>query len=127
MMSVIRYAILIGLFVSAQIQARETPFNSDDADLLLQSCREVVEIYDRKDRLDKYATFHTSTAEALRAGYCIGVLVQYGRQSKSCYSSRYNSSNWFELAKAIASLSFGEKEVERIQVSTLLERVYCNG
>ncbi|MDX1282965.1 hypothetical protein [Shewanella colwelliana] len=126
-MKVIKYLVFTGLILSCSPQAKESPFRADDAELLQQSCREVIEIFDRKDQAGKYAALHTSMAEAMRAGYCIGVLQQYRKQSHSCYSSRYRRSNWFEMAKAIASLSIGLDELEGMQVSTLLEKVYCNG
>lgn len=126
-MKVVKYIVFSVLVFSCSLQAKESPFESDDAEFLLQSCRDVVEIFDGKDKTGKYAALHTSMAEAMRAGYCIGVLQQYNKQPHSCYSSRYRSSNWFEMAKAIASFSIGQEEFPRIQVSTLLEKAYCNG
>lgn len=125
-MKVVKYIVFSVLVFSCSLQAKESPFESDDAEFLQQSCRDVVEIFDGKDKAGKYAALHTSMAEAMRAGYCIGVLQQYNKQPHSCYSSRYRSSNWFEMAKAIASFSIGQEEFPRIRVSTLLEKAYCN-
>lgn len=119
--------ICICLIVSASLQAKEAPFNGNDAEFLQNACRDVVEIFDRKGQPGSYAALHTSMAEAMRAGYCIGVLQQYSQQSHRCYSSKYRRSNWFDMAKAIASFSIGQEEFHRIQVSTLLEKAYCNG
>jgi hypothetical protein len=127
MKTVLNSLVFIGLIFSGSMQAKESPFESDDAEFLQQSCRDVVEIFDGKGKAGKYAALHTSMAEAMRAGYCIGVLQQYSQQSHTCYSSRYRRSNWFEMAKAIASFSIGQEEFPRIQVSTLLEKAYCHG
>lgn len=125
-MNIFKYVVFIGLIFSSSLQAKQTPFQTDDAELLQQSCREVVEIFEHKDKVGPYAALHTSMAEAMRAGYCIGVLQQYSQQSHSCYSTRYASSNWFEVAKVISNLSIGAQKLQRLQVSQLLEQVYCN-
>jgi hypothetical protein len=127
MKAILTSLICCCLIISASLQAKETPFQADDAELLQQSCREVIEIFDRKDQAGKYAALHTSMAEAMRAGYCIGVLQQYSQQSHSCHSSRYRRNDWFDMAKAIASFSIGQDEFHRIQVSALLKKAYCNG
>lgn len=126
-MKFLKYIVFIGLMFSCSLQARETPFQADDAELLQQSCREVVEIFERKNKVGPYAALHTSMAEAMRAGYCIGVLQQYSKQSHSCYSSGYGSSNWFEMAKTIANMSMGKEELRRARMSKLLKQAYCNG
>ncbi|USD37975.1 hypothetical protein [Ferrimonas sp. SCSIO 43195] len=113
------------MLVSGSLQAKEMPFGADDAQLLQQSCREVLEIFERKNQAASYAAVHTSLAEAMRAGYCIGVVVQYSQQSHDCYSSRYVRSSWFEMAKAIANESIGEMALKRTDVSALLQRAYC--
>jgi hypothetical protein len=112
------------LIISASLQAKEASFNSNDARFLQQSCRDVVEIFDEKGQPGSYAAFHTSMAEAMRAGYCIGSVQQYSKRPHSCYSS-YGRSNWLDMAKAIAGFSIGQEEFNRIQASTLLKRAYC--
>lgn len=122
-----KLVVLLIFSFSFSLQARETPFQADDAELLQQSCREVVEIFERKDKVGLYAALHTSMAEAMRAGYCIGVLQQYRKQSPTCYPNRYGSSNWFDMAKTIANMSMGISELQQTRVSKLLKQVYCNG
>ncbi|MGI2169228.1 hypothetical protein ACROAE_03355 [Shewanella sp. MF05960] len=126
-MKVIKYIVFIVLVFSYSLQAKESPFESDDVEFLQQSCRDAVEIFDGKGKTGKYAVMHTSMAEAMRAGYCIGVLQQYNKQSHSCNSSRYRRSNWFDMATTIANLSIGADEFRRVSVEQLLEKVYCHG
>ena len=125
-MNVFNYVVFIGLIFSCSLQAKQASFQADDAELLQQSCREVVEIFEHKDKVGPYAALHTSMAEAMRAGYCIGVLQQYSKQSHRCYSTRYASSNWFEMAKVISNLSMGVQELQQLRVSQLLKQAYCN-
>ena len=67
-----------------------------EVELLVQGCSEVEAIYDRKGEKHLYAGITTSVSEALRAGYCKGVIDQY-RRSKGCYQR-----DWVEQAKVIA-------------------------
>lgn len=126
-MKYLKLVVLLIFSFSFSLQAKEAPFQADDVEFLQQSCREVVEIFENKDQSGSYAALHTSMAEAMRAGYCIGVLQQYSKQSHRCYSSGYRSSNWFEMAKTIANISMGKQELRRAQVSKLLKQAYCNG
>ncbi|WP_285163247.1 hypothetical protein [Shewanella goraebulensis] len=121
--------ILISLFCSSflitgVLQAKETSFNSNNAEFLQQSCRDAVELLDNKGQPGTYAAIHTSMAEAMRAGYCIGVVQQYSKASHSCYSS-YGRGNWQGMIKEIASFSIGQDQFNRIMASTLLKRAYC--
>ncbi|TMO79963.1 hypothetical protein CWC16_10200 [Pseudoalteromonas sp. S3776] len=122
--------VTLGLFFStARLEAKEQVFQSDDPVFLQASCAEVIEIFDRKQEPGKYAALHTSVSEAMRAGYCIGVLQQYIKSSPSCKKryGYYKMSNWFDLAQTIANMSFGAKQLERLKASHLLEAAYCNG
>ena len=118
--------VLIGVLFSCSVLSKEPPFKYEDPKFLQQSCQEVVAIFNKKNQPGTYAALHTSMAEAMRAGYCIGVVQQYMKQSPSCYSSIHRNDDWFEMANAIASLSIGEEQFKRIQVSKLLEAVYCD-
>ena len=122
--------VTLGLFFStARLEAKEQVFQSDDPVFLQASCTEVTEIFDRKQEPGKYAALHTSVSEAMRAGYCIGVLQQYIKSSPSCKKryGYYKKSNWFDLAQTIANMSFGAEQLERLKASHLLEAAYCNG
>ena len=126
MRNAVSYLMLAGFFISLSVEGKEPPFKYEDPKFLQQSCQEVVAIFNKKDQPGTYAALHTSMAEAMRAGYCIGVVQQYMKQSPSCYSSIHRNGDWFELTNAIASLSIGEEQFKRIQVSKLLEAVYCD-
>jgi len=122
--------VTLALFFStARLEAKEQVFQPDDSVFLQSSCTEVIEIFDRKQEPGKYAALHTSVSEAMRAGYCIGVLQQYIKSSPSCKKryGYYKKSNWFDLAQTIANMSFGAEQLERLKASHLLEAAYCNG
>ncbi|MDP5142621.1 hypothetical protein ORJ00_07710 [Rheinheimera baltica] len=127
MRSLTNFLMLAGVIVSFTVQSKEQPFKYDDPKFLQKSCLEVVAIFNKKDQPGTYAALHTSMAEAMRAGYCIGVVQQYMQQTQNCYSRRYKNGDWFAMAKSIANVSIGEEQFKRTQVSQLLEDVYCNG
>jgi hypothetical protein len=84
--------------------------DQSQAQLLVEGCAEVGAIYDRRGQQHLYAGVTTSVAEALRAGYCKGVIDQY-RRTNSCYKD-----DWVEQAKAISS------ESDAYSVSQLLSK-----
>ncbi|WP_439147421.1 hypothetical protein [Vibrio sp.] len=63
---------------------------------LIESCVELVNIYDSKNSQRLLAAQTTSLSEGLRAGYCLGVLQQYETSEYGCRS------NWFDRAQFIA-------------------------
>ncbi|MDP5130750.1 MAG: hypothetical protein NWQ54_07685 [Paraglaciecola sp.] len=126
MRSAVSYLMLAGFFISLSVEGKEPPFKYEDPQFLQRSCQEVVEIFNKKEQPGTYAALHTSMAEAMRAGYCIGVVQQYMKQTQNCYSRRYSNGNWFEMANAIARLPIGDEQFKNIQVSQLLEVVYCD-
>ncbi|WP_351078633.1 hypothetical protein [Shewanella sp. CAL98-MNA-CIBAN-0140] len=128
---VFKQITLISLMLCANIfvpaHAKPLPF-SDDAEFLVQACQEAVSVYKSRDEKALLAAVRTSSSEALRAGYCIGVLQQYIRQNSSCGYSRYLRSNWYPIAESIANISFGANAIDpATSSSALLERVYCDG
>ena len=124
-----RYLIGVLLFsasiTSLPVQCKEQQFAYENPRFLQKSCQEVVTIFHRKDQPSTYAALHTSMAEAMRAGYCIGVIQQYMNQTPHCNSGIKRRGDWFEVATAIADLAYGEEQFKSIQVSQLLEMVYC--
>lgn len=82
--------LLAGLLFSAVAQAE-----SNETKLLIQGCAEVQAIYNRRGEKNLFAGLNTSVAEALRAGYCKGVLEQY-RRSSGCYRT-----DWIKQAQQI--------------------------
>jgi hypothetical protein len=125
---ILSLVVLTVFFSTTRLEAKEQVFQSDDPVFLQSSCREVIEIFDRKQEPGKYAALHTSVSEAMRAGYCIGVLQQYIKSSPSCKKRyrHYKKSNWFDLAQIIANMSFGAEQLKGLKASHLLEAVYCN-
>lgn len=116
------------LFCAQNTMAK--PFEPNDVSFLVSSCREVVEIYSKKNEQRFLAAQTTSMSEAMRAGYCIGVVQQYLRNSNNCsgYGYRqFSKGRWFDFASAIANVSFGKNETSRkTSAKRLLKSVYCN-
>lgn len=84
--------LLAGLLCSGFVQAEP-----NEAKLLIQGCAEVEAIYNRRGEKNLFAGINTSVAEALRAGYCKGVLEQYRRDPKvNCWG------DWIGQARRIA-------------------------
>jgi hypothetical protein len=81
----------------------------DEVKVLIQGCAEVETIYDRRGERNLLAGVNTSVAEALRAGYCQGVLKQY-RRANGCYT------DWVDQARRIGSVS----ESKRVSIEQLL-------
>jgi hypothetical protein len=69
---------------------------NDNPEHLIQSCKELVGIYTKRDQQHLLAGLVTSPSEALRAGYCRGVLDEY-RRSSFCAQS-----DWHTQAARIA-------------------------
>lgn len=63
---------------------------------LIESCVELVNIYDSKNSQHLLAAQTTSLSESLRAGYCLGVIEQYAKSEYGCRS------DWYERAQFIA-------------------------
>lgn len=102
-----RIFLLAALLFTGLVQADE-----DEAKLLIKGCAEVATIYDRRGEKNLLAGINTSVAEALRAGYCKGVLEQY-RRSGVCYRT-----DWIEQAQKIGQESGSQK----ISVTQLLRK-----
>jgi len=84
--------LLAGLLCSGLVQAE-----TNETKLLIQGCAEVEAIYNRRGEKNLFAGINTSVAEALRAGYCKGVLEQYRRNPKvNCWG------DWVGQARRIA-------------------------
>jgi hypothetical protein len=88
---------------------------NDDSDHLIQSCQELVEIYARRDQQHLLAGLTTSSSEALRAGYCRGVLDEYRRSGGFCAQS-----DWYAQAARIAEYPAYAEELPPVE--TLLKQ-----
>lgn len=116
----LRSAILGLLILTApQVSfAKEGPFHYRDASLLIQSCQEAVDVFSSHEKTGYLAAYRTSLSEALRAGYCIGVLEQF---SEYCLGN----AGWFENAKRIASLNLTQQESATTTTMDILEEHAC--
>lgn len=88
---------------------------SDEVKTLISSCAEVESIYNRRGEKHLLAGVTTSVAEAMRAGYCKGVLEQYRRTTNGC-----GRVDWVDQAQAIARTATDETS----SINHLLRR-YC--
>lgn len=70
---------------------------------LVDSCVELVHIFDSKNSQRLLAAQTTSLSEGLRAGYCLGVIDQYEKSEHRCRS------DWYERAQFIARESLKER------------------
>lgn len=50
-----------------------------DSDRLVRGCEALVQIYDKQEKSNFLAGFTTSVSDAIRAGYCRGVIDEYLR------------------------------------------------
>jgi len=66
---------------------------------LVESCVELVNIYESKNSQRLLAAQTTSLSEGLRAGYCLGVLTNSADFEYNCRS------DWFRRAEFIATFS----------------------
>ncbi|PHS49970.1 MAG: hypothetical protein COB05_00905 [Marinobacter sp.] len=120
----LRSAILGLLILTApQVSfAKEGPFQYRDASLLIQSCQEAVDVFSSHEKTGYLSAYRTSLSEALRAGYCIGVLEQFSdAYSEYCVGN----AGWFENAKRIASLNLTQQESATTTTMDILEEHAC--
>jgi len=83
---------------------------STDPTRLIESCTELVNIYTRRDELRFAASQLTSLSEAMRAGYCRGVLDEYQRHYEC------KTSDWREQANTIASHAFEQPSAQDVDM-----------
>lgn len=117
--------LLVSILAIHSVNASATSFDSNDGEFLINSCREAIEIF--KNRSDKrlLAAQMTSVSEAMRAGFCIGVLEQY-KKSHSCSHRYLQRSNWYQMAEVIANQPYKIDGYYSISPSIILEKAYCN-
>ncbi|MGV3002728.1 hypothetical protein [Vibrio sp. E150_018] len=70
---------------------------------LVDSCVELVNIYESKNSKHLLAAQTTSLSESLRAGYCLGVIEQYAKSEYGCRS------DWYDRAQFIARESLKDR------------------
>jgi hypothetical protein len=87
---------------------------ADQAYDLIKSCIEAVNIFDDRGENKILVAVSTSLEEALRAGYCRGVIIEYRRQERG----NCERSSWLVQARNIASQPINDFEI--ISVDSLL-------
>jgi len=115
-------AISCALFSTVSV-AKESPFQRDDTQFLVESCREAMELFKGRDEPAGFAAFRTSLSESMRAGYCIGVLKQYARTSNNCY---YEHRDWYGMAEYISAVSDSDITSQYSSPDKLLLKSYCD-
>lgn len=83
---------------------------STDPARLIESCTELVNIYAKRDQLRFAAAQTTSLSEAMRAGYCRGVLDEYQRN----YQCR--TRDWREQANTIAQRAHEQPDAQDVDL-----------
>ncbi|AXS81901.1 hypothetical protein [Marinobacter sp. Arc7-DN-1] len=119
------HSAILGLSILIAPQAlfaKEAPFQYRDANLLVQSCQEAVDVFSSHEKTGYLAAYRTSLSEALRAGYCIGVLEQF---SDAYEEYCEGDAGWFENAKRIASLTLTQRESATTTTFEILEEYAC--
>ena len=108
-------------FLAGLVLLGITPFAAaePDKERLILSCSELVSIYKTQSEKRLQAALTTSVSEALRAGYCRGVLEEHANHTRGCYSS-----DWLDMAKFIANQAAFPDNFES---SSELLRMACNG
>ncbi|MDD2051872.1 hypothetical protein NPS46_04815 [Pseudomonas putida] len=71
---------------------------------LVEACQELVTIYEKHDEQKTLAGWRTSVSEALQAGYCRGVVIEYRRARAEAPGNvaACKTQDWFEQAQAIS-------------------------
>ncbi|PKH02094.1 hypothetical protein CXF72_13335 [Psychromonas sp. MB-3u-54] len=83
------FLLLMPILINTSVMAKQLP--------LIDSCVELVNIYDSRNEQKFLAAQTTSLSEGLRAGYCLGVLQENAKNEYRC------SNDWFKRAKFIAA------------------------
>ncbi len=107
----------LSLFLLWGLMSSHSVIAGDESKLhhFVEGCNELVQIYKTRGEQRLLAAQTTSLSEALRAGYCRGVIDSY--KDKKGYRC---SSDWFEMASYVAhQLDFESKEHD---IESLLER-----
>lgn len=71
---------------------------NENAQQLVQGCKELTAIYASRDQQRRLATMTTSLSEAMMAGYCMGVVKEYQRKNYC------EAKGWYQLASRLAEL-----------------------
>lgn len=113
---------VLSVMLTNHVYARSDIPIEDNASFLVSACREVVDIYDKRGEAKLLAGQRTSLSEGIKAGYCMGMTLQYSKQSISC---DYHTRSWFEMAEKIANSDLTESELKWKSTESILKAAYC--
>ena len=120
------FCLLMSMLAIHNVSAKANLFDSNDGKFLINSCQEAIEIFKNKSEKRLLAAQMTSVSEAMRAGYCIGVLEQYSK-SHSCLYGYSGGNNWYQMAEVIANQPYRVNDYSHgISPSRILEKAYCD-
>lgn len=115
--------LTIMLLPSQAPLAKEVPFQLQNAAFLVESCKEAMDIFASQEETGYLAAYRTSLSEAMRAGYCIGVIEQYSDNYEPYCGT---SSGWFKSAQRIASIELTHHELAQKKTGELLREYACD-
>lgn len=110
------------LFVSTWVAAKPA---EPETVKLVAACNELVSMYDAQGQEGLLAGWVTSVSEAMQAGYCRGVVVEYRRNkalrqaSLRPFAEPCDADDWLAQARVIAGYS--EASARTVDIDRLLE------
>ena len=120
-LSTLPFVIITSLCAQIAL-AKEMPFQLQNSAFLVESCKEAMDIFASQEETGYLAAYRTSLSEAMRAGYCIGVIEHF----TAVYSDYCgHSAGWFDHAQRIASLELTQHELAQTDTHLLLEEYVC--
>ncbi|RUO47805.1 hypothetical protein CWE21_08200 [Pseudidiomarina aquimaris] len=93
-------------------------FEKPDAEFLIGACQAVTEIYNAHNEKRFLASQTTSLADAMRAGYCLGVMKQYQCRRLGKYSL-------FESARRVAISDDESSDNRHTSIDRILQQGVC--
>lgn len=111
-------AIVLLIALTSTATNAKGSFEKPDAEFLINACQAVTDIYNAHNEKRFLASQTTSLADAMRAGYCLGVMEQYQCQRMRKYSL-------FESARRIAILDEDSADNRYTSVDRILKQGVC--
>lgn len=108
--------VIISLSIS-KVEAK-SDFESPDARFLIEACQSVTRIFNAHNEKRLLASQRTSLSDAIRAGYCLGMLEQF-----QCRFSGKHS--LYEGARRIAILNSDAENMQRLSLQRVVETSIC--
>lgn len=103
------------IIAAFSVLALSSAASAEDPARLIEGCKELVRIYDKHGERQAMVGFTTSVSDAMRAGYCRGVIDEFRRADRSALCRHQE---WRSQALKIART---DEKTPRLTVSKLLE------